>query len=245
MIDEDLAPKTLIIDIGMADLIELENQLYIHGIMSYSNELYIRSCIHPVDGETFYNLKDNYPTLCRIGRNFYPTKAFDLLQLVLNNYQFENSSCSSIIKRDPAGIDNNNLLDNDLDKNDLLISSLSKLGSGINEGFVYAFKNRNTRIPDEEVENIFHKLNVIDDILQKLEFLAKENIFPHLVKLKKGMLYKIELNKSGVFLKEMGDVIHLRYKNIIEINRIKTKESFYRQMDEEEAEEERDETILD
>lgn len=231
--------NSLIVDISIMDLISIEEELYANRILSYTNELFIRSAIHPVDSETFYGVQIEYPDLCRKGRNFFPTMAFALLHLILDSYQLDNSSCSTIIKRDPAGIDDKNLLDNDLDSNDLLIGALSKMNSGINEGLVYAFKN-NAEIQNRTVEDIFHKLYIVDSVLKRLEILAIENIFPNLSKLKNGLVYHMELTKNGIFLKEKGDVIHLRYKNIIEINKKKIKEDFYNQLDKEEEQERRE-----
>ncbi len=198
-----------------------------------SRDFYIRGAAHPVDEATFNSLQREYPNLCRIGRSFFPVAIFSLLKLIVDTYQLDNSNCSNIIKRDPAGIDGRNLLDNDLDSNDILIGALSKLNSGINETLVYSFKS-NIEVQNDYIGDIFNKLTTIESVLNVLEVMAKKNIYHYLLKIKNGIVYDLELTKNGILLKELGDVLHLRYKNIIEINRKKMKEQFYQEIDEEE-----------
>lgn len=221
------------IDISILDLIELEETLYKNGILTYSRDFYIRGAAHPVDEATFNSLQREYPNLCRIGRSFFPVAVFSLLKLIVDTYQLDNSNCSNIIKRDPAGIDGRNLLDNDLDSNDLLIGALSKLNSGINEALVYSFKS-NVEVRNNYIEDVFNKLTIINDVLNVLEQMAIKNIYHYLLKIKHSIVYELELTKNGILLKELGDVLHLRYKNIIEINRKKMKEQFYQEIDKEE-----------
>ncbi len=221
------------IDISILDLVELEEVLYANKILTYNRDFYIRGAAHPVDEATFNSLQREYPNLCRIGRSFFPVATFSLLKLIVDTYQLDNSNCSNIIKRDPAGIDGRNLLDNDLDSNDILIGALSKLNSGINETLVYSFKS-NIEVQNDYIEDIFNKLTTIESVLNVLEVMAKKNIYHYLLKIKNGIVYDLELTKNGILLKELGDVLHLRYKNIIEINRKKMKEQFYQEIDEEE-----------
>ncbi len=221
------------IDISILDLVELEEVLYANKILTYNRDFYIRGAAHPVDEATFNSLQREYPNLCRIGRSFFPVAIFSLLKLIVDTYQLDNSNCSNIIKRDPAGIDGRNLLDNDLDSNDILIGALSKLNSGINETLVYSFKS-NIEVQNDYIEDIFNKLTTIESVLNVLEVMAKKNIYHYLLKIKNGIVYDLELTKNGILLKELGDVLHLRYKNIIEINRKKMKEQFYQEIDEEE-----------
>ncbi len=221
------------IDISILDLVELEEVLYANKILTYNRDFYIRGAAHPVDEATFNSLQREYPNLCRIGRSFFPVAIFSLLKLIVDTYQLDNSNCSNIIKRDPAGIDGRNLLDNDLDSNDILIGALSKLNSGINETLVYSFKS-NIEVQNDYIGDIFNKLTTIESVLNVLEVMAKKNIYHYLLKIKNGIVYDLELTKNGILLKELGDVLHLRYKNIIEINRKKMKEQFYQEIDEEE-----------
>lgn len=221
------------IDISILDLVELEEVLYANKILTYNRDFYIRGAAHPVDEATFNSLQREYPNLCRIGRSFFPLATFSLLKLIVDTYQLDNSNCSNIIKRDPAGIDGRNLLDNDLDSNDILIGALSKLNSGINETLVYSFKS-NIEVQNDYIGDIFNKLTTIESVLNVLEVMAKKNIYHYLLKIKNGIVYDLELTKNGILLKELGDVLHLRYKNIIEINRKKMKEQFYQEIDEEE-----------
>ena len=222
-----------IIDIDSHELKSIEEELYSNHILYYNSKYYISNSDVDIIEEDFYSLQKQMPANCfRVGRNFFPTHAFDLLKIIFYSYQLKKSEYDLYILKDPAGIDASNLLDESLVSNGVLHSMVSKLNLGISEGEVYVYL-LSTR---EDIENNINNkkmrkstvatLDILSSILKRLERLMELFILPiiSMQKIEQGLIYALHFNKGLVTLECLGNVIEIRYKNIIKINRDKLKE---------------------
>lgn len=224
-----------IIDVDNYELKSIEEELYINHILNYNNKYYISNSDIDILEDDYYRLKDlnKLPEHCfRIGRNFYPIYAFELLKIVFYSIQLKKSEQDLYIIRDPAGIDNSNLLDESLVSNGTLHSMVKKLDLGISEGEIYAY----LLSPREEIEknisnglmrqSTIDKLDILNGILKRLERMIDTAIMPsvNMDKLSSGYIYALYYSKGLTKLECLGNVLEIRYKNIIKINRNKLKD---------------------
>lgn len=229
----DYKKEKSIIDIDNYELKSIEEELYINHILTFNNKYYISNSDVDILEEDYYRLKQQLPENCsRIGRNFFPTQAFELLKIIFYSYQLKKSEYDLYILKDPAGIDNSNLLDSSLVSDSILHSMVKKLGLGISEGEIYVYLlskreeiNKNIENGRMRQENI-DVLDVLSGIQKRLERLIDTFIMPNInmQKLEKGFIYALYFNKGLITLECLGNVIEIRYKNIIKINREKLKE---------------------
>lgn len=224
-----------IVDIDIKELKDIEEELYSNRILTFDDKYYISNSDIDILEEDYYNLKgqNKLPADCfRIGRNFYPAKAFDLLKIVFYSIQLKKSEYDLYILRDPAGIDNTNLLDSSLVSDGILHSVVKKLDLGISEGEVYVYLLTEKQEVEKNIstgklrESTILTLRILDNIIKRLERLINTFILPNINshKLEKGFIYGLYFNKGLIKLECLGNVIEIRYKNIIKINRNKLKE---------------------
>lgn len=225
--------KKCIIDIDNYELKAIEEELYANHILTYNNKYYISNSDIDILEEDYFNLQRQLPENCfRIGRNFYPTHAFDLLKIVFYSIQLKRSEYDLYIIQDPAGIDCSNLLDSSLVSNGPLHSMVKKLDLGISESEIYVYLLSSKDELNLNVENgrmkqsTIDSLNVLNKIYKRLEAIVETFILTNinLTKLEKeGFIYALYSNKGLITLECLGNALEIRYKNIIKINREKLK----------------------
>lgn len=218
---------TTLVDINNGELSQIEEILYANHILQYNNKFYIVNSDIEIDEEEFNTFSAQFPNHCRIGRNYYPIQAFEILKTVFYSLQLEISDYDLYILRDPSGIDNENLLDECLVSGSPLHSVVKKLDLGISEEEIYVFQYSTPKKLEEIIAgHSFRRktadiLYILDNIIKIFKKTIKFMIMPYInmQSLKKGTIYHLYYDKGLVKLINMGNILEIRYNNIIKISK--------------------------
>jgi len=214
--------KKIILDIDYSMLEKIENHWFKIGLFRYAdNATFLKGVDVAVDEDIIDMVNEELPVCIKEGKAFTPVKMLNILKVLLDYYQIENSPYRAYLLRDPADIDTSTILDLGLVPSSMLKSVANKLDIIIPVEFIDIYESMRVKDASKLLPS-----GAIDD-LQLIEEVSTE-IFSILDKaldrtdikdsLKEGNYYTLNMSNGVILIEEAEkNIMETRYANIVKI----------------------------